>query len=639
MQVIHSQRSRQRLDGRVDSDMGLRERTRVRFRRGLGDLLGGLFSQFSQMKTPSKDSGSSVLGMTPYIYTGKLELSTYKVEDLVAILQLAHEYGLVNIQQPIVDYLKKKLDISNVLIILRTAALLFDDLTESCMKFADQHASDVLASKNFLTLQQKAVEEVLTRDSFYAPEIDIFKAICEWIRAQPLAKETSPETLIERFISKKCLRLDLIHQKELLSTVRHSELFAANSVAFRDFILDALNRKCEGTVSDMRGAVVLNENVATVARGAAVVEGENRDKLLRAAHGNRYDGNTSLTRHRIGQTEGIVVQLGRPYTINSVILQIGDCGTGATYSYKIELEKEREAHKITASEKKNLEKVMWDAEQQLTRTEEEVQKLTEKLDIVAKQRQTAEEGKAEVEEQLRKPVNASSLDQSALAKELSGARTLCAQRLAEMTRLQAVVKSLEDKVQSLESGSSQLTQKLTMEELHFHFVRCYLEGRMEYPLLSDQGTQGASKMLKMLGSMKFLRSMLSCKSWCTLSSQQKRLRWKRLEKRMPFEIDAVMAEMKRAENKLNALSARVRELEEKHVEIQKAMEAECKEKVSNYEAHDAELQEELSAANEKNAELKTLSSAHLKEGETVQVLKKELAAVSLSADYLKEEER
>lgn len=68
------------------------------------------------------------------------------------------------------------------------------------------------------------------------------------------------------------------------------------------------------------------------------------------------------------------------------------------------LEKEREAHKITASEKKNLEKVMWDAEQQLTRTEEEVQKLTEKLDIVAKQRQTAEEGKAEVEEQLRKPV-------------------------------------------------------------------------------------------------------------------------------------------------------------------------------------------------------------------------------------------
>ncbi|VDO93910.1 unnamed protein product [Heligmosomoides polygyrus] len=286
-----------------------------------------------------------------YIYTGKVELSAFNFEQLVAVLQLSHEYRLVDIQRPIVDYLKENLDIGNVFTILRTSTLLFDDLTESCMQFADQHASDILDSEagycdiqfmfyqavenvaellDFSTLPQKAVMDMLSRDSFYADETDIFDAICDWISEQPLAKETSPETLIGSFISKRCLRLDLIHPKELLSEVRQAELFETNSPELAQFILDALDRRYQGTVSDMRGCVVLDRNVATAELGATIVEGENRDTLLKAAQGNRENRNTSLTRHKIGETEGIIVQLGRPYTINCVKLEIGDYA-GATY--------------------------------------------------------------------------------------------------------------------------------------------------------------------------------------------------------------------------------------------------------------------------------------------------------------------
>ncbi|VDP18295.1 unnamed protein product [Heligmosomoides polygyrus] len=44
-----------------------------------------------------------------YIYTSRVEVSAFEVEDLLAILRLAHEYRVVRIQRPIVDYLKADL--------------------------------------------------------------------------------------------------------------------------------------------------------------------------------------------------------------------------------------------------------------------------------------------------------------------------------------------------------------------------------------------------------------------------------------------------------------------------------------------------------------------------------------------------
>lgn len=48
------------------------------------------------------------------------------------------------------------------------------------------------------------------------------------------------------------------------------------------------------------------------------------------------DGDRSLTRHAIGDEEGIVVQLGRPYIINKIVLQLWDRET-RMYSYYVEV--------------------------------------------------------------------------------------------------------------------------------------------------------------------------------------------------------------------------------------------------------------------------------------------------------------
>ncbi|VDP52147.1 unnamed protein product, partial [Heligmosomoides polygyrus] len=157
-------------------------------------------------------------------------------------------------------------------------------------------------------------------NTFSAAEIDIFKAVSEWIRAQTWTEGSTVKALVERLILEKCLRLDLISSKELLCTVLYSEIFAANSDTLDRFILVALRSKYQDTVADMRGTVE-----------------------------NRFDGAPPLTRHRIGQPEGIVVQLGRPYRINCVRLRVDGCNVGTTCSYKVEQLGKREPLEICST--------------------------------------------------------------------------------------------------------------------------------------------------------------------------------------------------------------------------------------------------------------------------------------------------
>ncbi|KAK6058060.1 hypothetical protein COOONC_04376 [Cooperia oncophora] len=118
------------------------------------------------------------------------------------------------------------------------------------------------------------------------------------------------------------------------------------------------------------------------------------------------------------------------------------------------------------------------AEQGMKRLEEEMLTLVEKLNAVTKDHKTAIESKAQVEEELRKQssalstlqntVNASNMDQSAMAKELASTTTLCAERLAENNKLQETIKSLEDKVQSMELANTELAGKLNDTEERFN---------------------------------------------------------------------------------------------------------------------------------------------------------------------------
>lgn len=277
-----------------------------------------------------------------FIYSAKVDLRTFKVDELLEILHLAHEYRLTKLQHAVTNYLETKLNIDNVFNILETSTLLLlDDLSECCLRFADRNATKVLVSQKFLTLPQTMLVRMLKRDSFFAVEIDIFHAMCKWIQAQPLMEATPLEMLIKSLVSKNCLRLHLMSTKELLTTVRHSALFDTNSPTLDAFILDAIDWKMQySKLSNFRGALLADENVVTVKLGAVVVAGVNTEKLLsREAHNS--GGGSALTRHKIGTKEGIVVKLGQPYTINTIVLQQPDWQVGSAYSCFIEASMDR----------------------------------------------------------------------------------------------------------------------------------------------------------------------------------------------------------------------------------------------------------------------------------------------------------
>ncbi|VDO75989.1 unnamed protein product [Heligmosomoides polygyrus] len=365
--------------------------------------------------------------------------------------ELLSDFGLfVHVEQ-----IYTKLDISNVFTIADISTLLsLNALSEGCKQFCDQHAPKILAAQS----------------------VDL-------------------ATLIGGLITKNCLRLHLMSQNELLTAVGGSKIFAANSGVLDKYILGAIRqRDSSGFGMRYRGSLLYDQNVATAELGAVFLVGGNPNMLLSAGGKMSSCRPSPQPGHRSGVVESndeIVLQLGRPYTINTVVLKHQEWQTGRAHSYRVELrlsdkentlqgemaslaakwkadeqelleklKKEQEAHKTTISEKNNLEEVMRDTEQQLARSKEEVQRLTEKLDAMAKQRQRAEAEKAEF-------VKVSSLFRSVLAKQLSSATTLCAERLEEVTRLQGVVKSLANKVQSLESRNSELNRKLTVEEERF----------------------------------------------------------------------------------------------------------------------------------------------------------------------------
>ena len=77
---------------------------------------------------------------------------------------------------------------------------------------------------------QTALAEVISRNSFCAPEIDIFKAVQQWA-------ERNPDESLENIVC--CVRLPLMSLEDLLNIVRPSNLVSADS------ILDAIKMKNE----------------------------------------------------------------------------------------------------------------------------------------------------------------------------------------------------------------------------------------------------------------------------------------------------------------------------------------------------------------------------------------------------------
>jgi len=289
-------------------------------------LYGGMKESHQKEVELKVSSVSAFKYLLKYLYCGHIQLKSFKEETILEIFGLAHEYGFTELENAISDYLKETLTIRNVCVIYDAANLFqLQPLAEVCRTFIDRQALEVIHHESFYNLSANTLKEMISRDSFCAQEIDIFRAVCEW------AQRNSPSDLIKEIMAS--IRLSLISTNDLLTVVRNSGLVEA------DAILDAIQAKSQSRDSDLnyRGCLLPEQNVACSRFNSQVINGENRNALLDGDSHN-YDMEKGFTRHHIDETngQGILIKLGMQCIINHVRMLLWDKDMRA-YSYYIEV--------------------------------------------------------------------------------------------------------------------------------------------------------------------------------------------------------------------------------------------------------------------------------------------------------------
>ena len=122
---------------------------------------------------------------------------------------------------------------NNACVIFNTANFYqLRDLCAACYTYIDSHAFDMTSSEGFLSLSQAALIDLLSRDSFFAPEIEIFRAVIRWMEKHNVSIEDARDLL-------KVVRLQLVTRNDLFSVIRPSGVYQP------DQILDALQWQSE----------------------------------------------------------------------------------------------------------------------------------------------------------------------------------------------------------------------------------------------------------------------------------------------------------------------------------------------------------------------------------------------------------
>lgn len=296
-------------------------------------LYGGMRETNPETEIELKDTTAPAFdALLKYVYSGKMFLGDYKEETILELLSLAHKYGFLALESALQGYLKAILSIRNVCVVF-DAALLYqmNDLITTCLSFLDRNAVEVLSTEGFSCLTKSALIEIIKRDSFCAPENQIFRAVKEWVESAEEMCKADLKDILDK------VRLPLISLHDLFNIVRPSDLFSP------DAILDAIRIKTESRVNEInfRGHLVPEENIATSRHGAEVIEGEMRECLL-DGDTTTFDLDRGFTRHLILEGDkGICISLGRPSIINTIKLLLWNKDS-RSYSYYIEVSMDNE---------------------------------------------------------------------------------------------------------------------------------------------------------------------------------------------------------------------------------------------------------------------------------------------------------
>ena len=150
-------------------------------------MFGGGFAESVQREIGLDAPLDAFKAILRFIYTGCLSLAAFESHRIIQIYDLVEQYDLsASMKETILSYLTVNLTMDNCVANLGAAYLhRITDLETACMKFLDRHSIEFIDHGSFKELSLDYLCALLKRNTFYAPEVDIFKAVCNWSTVNP----------------------------------------------------------------------------------------------------------------------------------------------------------------------------------------------------------------------------------------------------------------------------------------------------------------------------------------------------------------------------------------------------------------------------------------------------------------------
>lgn len=294
-------------------------------------LYGGGFVESDQSEINVQVPYKAFKALLQYIYSGVLSLNKMKnTIDVLDILGLANQYGFLELEDAISSYLHKILSVENACSILDSARLFgLNSLIDVCQNFIDRNAVNVLKDEAFNSISEESLCGLLQRDSFFAQEVLIYKAVATWYKHHPSADIRKVLDLV---------RLPLMELNHLLNVVRPSGILSS------DIILDAIAVQAAKDYLNYRGSLIPDENLATLNYGARAICGKDAEFLIDGDTKN-YDMERGYASHIIDDdSECLMIEFGTVYILNHLKMLLWDRDI-RSYSYYIEVSVNKEVWK------------------------------------------------------------------------------------------------------------------------------------------------------------------------------------------------------------------------------------------------------------------------------------------------------
>lgn len=121
-----------------------------------------------------------------YIYCGHLDVKNQPLDDVVDLLELAHQYQINELENGIEKFLLDEVNMTNVLQIYPMARLLGKaELLTRTQLMIDIHAAKFFTNENIFQLTGADLCEILRRETLQLDKTNAMEAVLRWIQINP----------------------------------------------------------------------------------------------------------------------------------------------------------------------------------------------------------------------------------------------------------------------------------------------------------------------------------------------------------------------------------------------------------------------------------------------------------------------